>query len=82
MKDRHSTQKGYFFALIYVLALSNVYIFSKAALQEVHIAQFGGLDVIYDVYTNAGTGEPRYVLTSLVDAGAVRATTFQKNLEA
>jgi len=48
----------------------------------VHIAQFGGLDVIYDVYTNAGTGEPRYVLTSLVDAGAVRATTFQKNLEA
>ena len=48
----------------------------------VHIAQFGGLDVIYDVYTNAGTGEPRYVMTSLVDAGAVRATTFQKNLEA
>jgi HK97 family phage major capsid protein len=49
---------------------------------KVHIAQFGGLDVIYDVYTNAGTGEPRYVMTSLVDAGAVQATTFQKNLEA
>ena len=49
---------------------------------KVHIAQFGGLDVIYDVYTNAGTGEPRYVLTSLVDAGAVQATTFHKNLEA
>jgi len=49
---------------------------------KVHIAQFGGLDVIYDIYTGAGTGEPRYVLTSLVDAGAVQATTFHKNLEA
>ena len=49
---------------------------------KVHIAQFGGLDVIYDIYSGAGTGEPRYVLTSLVDAGAVQATTFQKNLEA
>jgi HK97 family phage major capsid protein len=49
---------------------------------KVHIAQFGGLDVIYDVYTGASTGEPRYVLTSLMDAGAVQATTFQKNLEA
>ena len=29
---------------------------------KVHIAQFGGLDVIYDIYTNAGTGEPRYIL--------------------
>jgi HK97 family phage major capsid protein len=49
---------------------------------KVHIAQFGGLDVVYDIYTNAGTGEPRYVLTSLVDAGAVQASSFQKNLEA
>ena len=49
---------------------------------QVHIAQFGGLDVIYDIYTNSGKGEPRYVLTSLVDAGAVRADKFQKNLEA
>ena len=49
---------------------------------KVHIAQFGGLDVIYDIYSGAGTGEPRYVLTSLVDAGAVQATSFQKNLEA
>jgi HK97 family phage major capsid protein len=39
---------------------------------KVHIAQFGGLDVIYDIYTNAGTGEPRYVLTSLVDGDAVQ----------
>lgn len=53
MKDRHSTLKGYFFALIYVLALSNVYIFSKAALKEVHIAQFGvywfGLGLIWNL---------------------------------
>jgi len=49
---------------------------------KVHIAQFGGLDVIYDIYSGAGTGEPRYVLTSLVDAGAVQSSTFHKNLEA
>ncbi len=49
---------------------------------KVHIAQFGGLDVIYDIYSGAGTGEPRYVLTSLVDAGAVQSATFHKNLEA
>ncbi|HKJ79989.1 MAG TPA: DMT family transporter, partial [Prolixibacteraceae bacterium] len=33
--------KGYFFALVATLAFSNVYIFSKAALNEVHLAQFG-----------------------------------------
>ncbi len=33
--------KGYFFAIIGTLAFSNEYIFSKAALNEVHIAQFG-----------------------------------------
>jgi HK97 family phage major capsid protein len=42
---------------------------------KVHIAQFGGLDVIYDIYTNAGTGEPRYVITSLVDGDAVQNST-------
>ena len=42
---------------------------------KVHIAQFGGLDVIYDIYTNAGTGEPRYVITSLVDGDAVQNDT-------
>jgi HK97 family phage major capsid protein len=50
---------------------------------KVHIAQFGGLDVIYDIYTNAGTGEPRYVLTSLVDGDAVQNTTaFASLIEA
>lgn len=33
--------KGFLFALISVIAVSNVYIFSKAALMEVKIAQFG-----------------------------------------
>lgn len=33
--------KGYFFAIVATLAFSNVYIFSKAALNEVHLAQFG-----------------------------------------
>lgn len=33
--------KGYLFAFIAVIAVSNVYIFSKAALNEVSLAQFG-----------------------------------------
>lgn len=38
---KSDTFKGYFFALVATLAFSNVYIFSKAALNEVHLAQFG-----------------------------------------
>lgn len=54
-----------------------------ADFSKVHIAQFGGLDVIYDIYTNAGTGEPRYILTSLVDGDAVQNdTAFVKLIEA
>jgi len=49
---------------------------------KVHIAQFGGLDILFDPYTNSAKGLPRMVITSLVDAAAVQATTFQKNLEA
>ena len=45
-----------------------------------HIAQFGGLDVIYDVYTGAATGEPRYILTSLVDGDCVQNDTAFVNL--
>lgn len=33
--------KGYFFAILATIAFSNVYIFSKAALNEIHLAQFG-----------------------------------------
>lgn len=38
---KSNTLKGYLFALVATLAFSNVYIFSKAALNEVHLAQFG-----------------------------------------
>jgi drug/metabolite transporter (DMT)-like permease len=38
---KSDTFKGYFFAFIATVAFSNVYIFSKAALNEVHLAQFG-----------------------------------------
>lgn len=35
--------KGYFFVVVATLAFSNVYIFSKAALNELPLAQFGSL---------------------------------------
>ncbi len=38
---KSNTFKGYLFAIIATLAFSNVYIFSKAALNEVHLTQFG-----------------------------------------
>lgn len=37
------TIKGYFFAIIATLTFANVYIFSKAALNEIPLAQFGAL---------------------------------------
>ena len=49
---------------------------------KVHVAQFGGLDILFDPFTNSATGVPRMVITSLVDAAAVQASTFQKSLEA
>jgi HK97 family phage major capsid protein len=42
---------------------------------KVHIAQFGGLDILFDPYTNAGTGENRMIVTSLVDGNAVQNDT-------
>ena len=47
---------------------------------KVHIAQFGGLDVLYDPYTNGDTGEPRMIVTSLCDGDAVQNTTAFSNL--
>lgn len=40
---KSDTIKGYLFALVATLAFSNVYIFSKAALNEIPLAQFGTL---------------------------------------
>ena len=39
---------------------------------KVHIAQFGGLDFLYDPYTGGATGEPRLIVTSLIDGDAVQ----------
>jgi HK97 family phage major capsid protein len=48
-----------------------------------HIAQFGGIDLLYDPYTNGATGEPRMIVTSLVDGDAVQnATAFSSLVEA
>ncbi|MFC2100309.1 DMT family transporter [Bacteroidota bacterium] len=38
---RSAIFKGYFFTIIGAIALGNVYIFSKIALNEIHLAQFG-----------------------------------------
>jgi len=38
---KSDTFKGYFFALLATLSFSNVYVFSKAALNEIHLIQFG-----------------------------------------
>ena len=50
---------------------------------KVHIAQFGGLDFLFDPYTNAAKGEPRMVVTGLFDGDAVQnATAFANLIEA
>ena len=72
---RDKTSNGYFTFVSSNVAASGAGTKQHALFgdfSKVHIAQFGGLDVIYDIYTNAGTGEPRYVLTSLVDGDAVQ----------
>ena len=42
---------------------------------KVHLAQFGGLDILFDPYTNAATGLPRMIVTSLCDGDAVQNDT-------
>jgi HK97 family phage major capsid protein len=50
---------------------------------KVHIAQFGGLDFLYDPYTGGATGEPRLIVTSLIDGDAVQnADAFANLIEA
>jgi len=50
------TTKGYALVLVSVLAMANVYIFSKAALNIVHLSQFGvywfGMAIIYNLLFN------------------------------
>ena len=47
---------------------------------KVHIAQFGGLDFLYDPYTGGATAEPRLIVTSLIDGDAVQNDTAFANL--
>ena len=49
---------------------------------KVHIAQFGGLDLLFDPFTYGGIGIPRLLVTSLCDGDAVQNATFQKLIEA
>ena len=42
---------------------------------KVHIAQFGGLDILFDPYTNAATGQPRMVITGLYGGAALQASS-------
>jgi HK97 family phage major capsid protein len=42
---------------------------------KVHIAQFGGLDILVDPYTDGGIGQTRMIVTSLVDGDAVQNDT-------
>tara|TARA_R110002051_G_scaffold280089_1_gene341628 strand:+ start:4659 stop:5879 length:1221 start_codon:yes stop_codon:yes gene_type:complete len=49
---------------------------------KVHIAQFGGLDMLYDPYSNASTGMPQMVVTGLFDGDAVQNSSFIKLIEA
>ena len=47
---------------------------------KVHLATFGGLDVIYDPFSGAATGEPRMVITSLVDGACAQNDKVLINL--
>jgi drug/metabolite transporter (DMT)-like permease len=52
--------KGYLFAFITTITLSNVYIFSKSALNEINLYQFGfywfGFAIIWNILYSASTG--------------------------
>jgi len=47
---------------------------------KVHLAQFGGIDILLDKYTYSGIGIPRLVVTSLVDGDACQNSTAFANL--
>lgn len=61
LMHNNSPFKGYAYAIIATIALSNVYIFSKAALNEVHLAQFGvywfGFAILWNLVFSFTTGK-------------------------
>ena len=48
---------------------------------KVHIAQFGGLDLLFDPFTSASAGVGRMIATSLVDGDAVQNATAFAQIE-
>ena len=60
LKLLNSEQKGYLLIFVSILAMANVYIFSKAALNEVNIIQFGvywfGFALFYNLIFLSKTG--------------------------
>ncbi len=80
--------KGYAFAFIATVAMANVYVFSKAALNELNLFQFGfywfGLAIIYNaIYgISAGTAAvmtPGTKLCSFDDAERIYKTMKRTN---
>ena len=60
LKLLNSEQKGYLLVFVSILAMANVYIFSKAALNEINIIQFGvywfGFALVYNLIFLSQTG--------------------------
>jgi HK97 family phage major capsid protein len=84
--NRDKTSNGYF-----TFVSSNVAASGTASkdhvlfgdFSKVHIAQFGGLDILVDPYTDGGIGQTRMIVTSLVDGDAVQNdTAFATLIEA
>ncbi|NOX46990.1 MAG: EamA family transporter [Chlorobi bacterium] len=84
-----NSSKGYLWSFASIIAVSNVYIFSKAVLNEVHIAQFGlywfGLGLIWNLIfviktckwsTIANLHRGQYSILAIVGILEVTATTF------
>jgi len=63
--DFSPTTKGYFFAFVSVIATSNVYIFSKAALGHVDLAVFGlywfGFGLLWNAIFTIKTGRIKHI---------------------
>ena len=84
--NRDKTSNGYF-----TFVSSNVAASGTAGKEhalfgdfsKVHIAQFGGLDILVGPYTDGGIGQTRMIVTSLVDGDAVQNdTAFATLIEA
>lgn len=83
------SSKGYLWAFIAIIAVSNVYIFSKAALNKIHIAQFGvywfGFGLIWNLifatktckWATINSLRPRqFGILAIVGILEIAATTF------